>query len=184
MTSRRRTLPDRRESSGPTASRATRARREDDCWRHSGDCRQREDLVSGSRPSQARRIRASSGRPSGQGARLVEHEGVADRASRSSASPPLIRIPCRASHAIARQDGGGVARIKAQGQATTRTATALDQVSGQLQERSPPGPSGWRPTSTTGRKYRAYRSADRAPGGPCGAERRRPSGALAPSVDS
>ena len=45
-------------------------------------------------------------------------------ASRSSADPPLMRTPVPARRPSAAMTAAGVARIKAQGQATTSTASA------------------------------------------------------------
>ena len=55
---------------------------------------------------------------------LVE-EDQRRRASRSSASPPLIKMPSRAAFPMAALTASGVARPRAQGQVTTKTAIAF-----------------------------------------------------------
>ncbi len=56
---------------------------------------------------------------------------VSHDARASSAGPPLIRTPCRASHAMLASMAAGVASTSPHGHATTSTATVRDQTSGQ-----------------------------------------------------
>ena len=71
-------------------------------------------------PCDRRRV-AQLGPALGQGAGLVEREGV-DPRQPLQGRPPLTSTPRRASRAVAARTAAGVARIRAQGQATTSTA--------------------------------------------------------------
>ena len=80
---------------------------------------------------------ASSGRPR-VSVPVLSKANVSHSASRSSAAPPLIRTPCRASQAMLARIAAGVARTRAHGQATTSTATVREPDVGPAERGSRP----------------------------------------------
>ena len=62
---------------------------------------------------------------------VLSNANVSHFARLSTADPPLIKTPWRASQAMLASIAAGVASTSPHGQATTSTATTRDQTSGQ-----------------------------------------------------
>ena len=62
---------------------------------------------------------------------VLSKANVSHDARLSTADPPLIKTPCRASQAMLASIAAGVASTSPHGHATTSTATVRDQTSGQ-----------------------------------------------------
>ena len=62
---------------------------------------------------------------------VLSNANVSHAARLSTAEPPLINTPCRASQAMLASIAAGVASTSPHGHATTSTATTRDQTSGQ-----------------------------------------------------